>query len=208
MRNMIALSKHFLKAAIWLAAALGLAACSLTGAPDAEIEGAPGEYVFTEGETAYPGLYRQAARHLATGEYDEAEALYRDLIDKEPQNSNGYIGLATSLHLQGNYEAAQAAYEQALQISPKSVAALVGLGSALSAQGEYAAAEQHYAAALELNPADPNAHWGMALALQRQGRLEEVREHLERVIELSPGTSLAESASEMLQALDVGGESP
>ncbi|MFN2143727.1 MAG: tetratricopeptide repeat protein [Anaerolineales bacterium] len=184
-----------------------LASCSpIFGSSGQEIENAPGAYTFTEGTTSYPQLYRQAVRHLQQGEYTEAEAVYGDLIEKEPENSNGYIGLGASLNLQGRYAEAREAYLEALEIAPDSVEALIGLGSAFLMQGEYEKAKQQYTRALELALEDPNAHWGLALALERLGETEAASEHLEKVIELSPGTDLAESAHTLLQDLGMKSE--
>ena len=128
----------------------------------------------------------------------EAEAIFQELVELEPDNSNGYIGLGTSLSLGGKLESAVDAYQTALKLSPNSTDALIGLGSAFLMMADYSKAEDCYTQALIFVPGNPNAHWGLALALDYQGRVAEAKEHLEWILENEPNSSLSDYAREKI----------
>jgi tetratricopeptide (TPR) repeat protein len=179
-----------------------LSSCVLLSAETRrKIENVPGAYVFTEGVTAYPDQYEAATVHLEAHEYAEAEAIFQGLIDLEPDNVNGYIGLGTSLSLGGKLDAAVDAYSAALRTMPDSDDALVGLGSTYSMMGEYSKAEDYYTLALVKDFQNPNAHWGLAVVLDLQGQRAEAIEHLEWIIENAPDSSAAEFAKDILNQL-------
>lgn len=179
-----------------------LAACGLQSGQDRmDIEAIPGAYGFKEGETSYPDLYRRATEKLKAGEYPQAEAIYLELADKEPENPLAYIGLAASLIAQERFEEAVDAYLQALDESPNSVEALIGLGSAHAMLGNHTQAAQVYSRALQINDEEINAHWGLALQLEAVGRVQEAIEHYERIIELSPGSQFALDAEERISGI-------
>jgi tetratricopeptide (TPR) repeat protein len=159
-----------------------------------ELENVPGAYTYSQGSTDYPHLYQQAVKHLEKNEFNQAEALYRDLIAKEPEGANGYIGLGTSLNLQARYMEAREAYETALAIAPDSVDALIGLAAAFVRQGLHPQAADTYRQALALDPENPNAHYGLGTVLVLLGEVEEGIEHYEKVIELAPNSGLAAQA--------------
>ena len=187
--------------------ALLLAACGpVSGSREEEIEGVPGAFTFSEGKTAYRHLYRRAIEHLEQNEYRAAEAVYRELIEQEPGNANGYVGLGTALGLQERFREAETAYMQALRISPDSVAARIGLGSAYSGLDDLVRATEQYARALELDPDNLQAHWGLAVTFNRLGQTEESLEHLARIVELAPGTGLALDAQNLMREIRPGGD--
>lgn len=171
-----------------------------------ELENVPMAFTYSKGSTDYPHLYQQAIEHLEKNEYSQAEAIYRDLIEKEPAKVNGYIGLGTSLNLQGRPEEAREAYEDALAIAPDSVQALIGLAAAYVRQGLYPQAEETYRRVLALDPQEVNAHYGLATVLVQLGQLEEAIEHYETVIKLAPKSGLAAEASKQIEAMGRGGE--
>jgi cytochrome c-type biogenesis protein CcmH/NrfG len=171
-----------------------------------EIERVPGAYTFSEGDTAYAHRYQDALEHMGKNEYCEAEAIYRELIEKEPDNSNGYIGLGSALTLQDRYEEALEAYADAMKISPDSVEALIGLGSASYMLADFQNASSYYAKALEQDGENSNAHWGLAITLVRMGQEGAALAHLEAVIELLPNSSLATEADKMIDEIRLSPE--
>ena len=84
-----------------LAFLLILSACNVNKSPGKDdVDNLPGGYSYSEGFTNYSFQYQQAAQHLNANDYVQAEEIYRDLIEKEPENFNGYIGLGSSLIFQ------------------------------------------------------------------------------------------------------------
>lgn len=181
---------------IWISLIIILASCSIFNwSENKSIVNLPGGYSFAEGVTDYPLLYQKALRYLSKNDYVRAEETYRDLIEKEPENSNGYIGLGASLIYQERYHEAITAYLQALDLNENATQAMVGLGSTYSKLEDYQSALEYYAKAIELDGDEINAEMGMAIAKANLGyQKEEIIKHLERIIEINPSSQLAEQA--------------
>lgn len=168
-------------------------ACSVnkTSGKDS-LDNFPGGYSYIEGTTQYPELYKKAAQSLNSNNYVQAEEIYRGLIEKEPENFNGYIGLGSSLINQEKYNEAIIAYSHALELNPNSSEAFIGLGSSFSKMEDYQSALDYYIKALDLDEDDINAHLGAAIAmsnLEYENIL--VIQHLEKIIEIAPSSDLA-----------------
>lgn len=179
---------------------LGLSGCStmpkLSGESTAE-EFDP--YAITWQDSAHPLRYQRAVRHLRAGRYAEAEAVYRELIDLEPESPNPYVGLGASLNLQERFEEARDAYLEGLEHSTGSAQIYIGLGSALYRLGNYEEAYQNYMLALELERNSPQAIWGVSIALEAAGRPAEAVPYWQQIIEMEPGSQRASWAEDMLE---------
>ena len=130
--------------------------------------------------------YRTAADLVAKGRLAEAQNLYSELTNKEPNSPNAYVGLASCRAARNELVSARQLYRTALRIEPKSINALVGLGSTYSAEFDYTNAAANYEAALALNESSPEAHWGLAIAYAGLGRQAQARNHLDRFKKLAP----------------------
>ena len=185
---------------IWLLP--GVIACSsLRPSKSQEIEGLPGGFKYSEGTSSVTEMHQVAADHLSHSEFAEAEAVYRQIIEIEPDNHNGYVGLGSSLFYQNKLTEAQDAYSKALELSPESAMALIGLGSVAHRNENYEAAIDYYSQALETNDQLADAHWGLAIALEDAGRIEEAIEHFNQVLQLAPDSQIAEYANAKLADL-------
>lgn len=103
----------------------------------------------------------------------------------------------------GNPAAAEATLEELERASPKrAAAAFLELGSQQFAAGDAATAVTTLERALALSPDDGRIHYQLGLALISAGRGERAKEHLQRFLELSPGSPDADTARQMLAALE------
>lgn len=143
-----------------------------------------------DSRATYQKEYSLAVELVQEGEYDQAEQIYRQLTIVEPDNSQGYIGLGSSLLLQNRLDEAQLAYQHAIELDPDDVYALGGLGSSALQQGDFTRAEGYYQRALSIQPDLPDLYWGMALAAEGQRKDSQAIENLERFIDLTPEESL------------------
>jgi tetratricopeptide (TPR) repeat protein len=166
------------------------------------------EYNMGLGDTGYTDLYQQALNYMRGGSYLEAEQVYLQLADLEPDNANAVIGLGASLLLQDKLEQSMEAYQRAVELAPQSVQAHIGLGSAAFRSGQVQLAGQNYRLALDMDETNTDALWGMALTLEASGRQGEAEGLLKRIVSLEPQSSLAEAARQKLQAFtnDSGSE--
>ena len=183
---------------------IGLASCSLPKFTGAEPTSEPfSPYSLTWGDTSHPLQYEQALRHLRAGRYADAEAKYRQLTELEPNNVNGYVGLGSSLQLQGHLDEAREAFELALEISPNSVQAHIGLGSAYYRLGMFDEARQQYDQAVTLESNNLDALWGLSIALEALARPLEAADVWERIIQLHPQSDEADWARSKLSEYSV-----
>lgn len=170
---------------------------------NSELENVPGAYAYSEGESKYVNLYQRAAQHLGSNEFADAEEVYRELIQLEPENFNGYIGLGSSLFFQDQYEDAREAYQMAFDLNPNSVQAIIGIGSAYSASGQYELAVDAYRTAIDIDPDEVNAHWGLAIVMDKEGySKDEIIVHLEKIIKIDPKSALAVEARDWIDRLN------
>ena len=116
--------------------------------------------------------------------------------------NDGYIGLGTSLFLQGRIDEAEGAYATALGIKPRSAEALIGLGSVHYSREEYSNAVNYYRSAVLIESRNVNALWGLAISQNELGLGEEALAPLQKIRELVPDSSLAEKAEAMMNAIE------
>jgi len=148
-------------------------------------------------------LTRAMQQHQA-GHLPEAERLYRDVLQQQPDQANALYLLGLLAHQVGNLAGAIALYKQALAAQPNYLEAHNNLGAALQQQGDLTAAIAHYQTVLRLNPENPNANINLGVALQKQGSLEAAIARYQKAIRLN--SSLPEGHSNLGHALKERGD--
>jgi len=107
------------------------------------------------------------------GRFDEAAAVYRDLLASQPEDA-GVLHLLGVLHHQtGRSEEGRALVDRAIALDGANPIYHNNLALILHAQGAFAAAEASARRALALVADYPDALVTLGTALQRQGRLDE-----------------------------------
>jgi tetratricopeptide (TPR) repeat protein len=126
------------------------------------------------------------------GQYDQAIACYRKMIEISPNSWVGFASLGGSLVRKGLYDEAIAALEQALKKSisaPYSAGVYVDLSMIHSSRPEVHLRNASRAAefaekAIQIEPQASN-HWtALGIARYRQSRWQEARTALEKALEL------------------------
>jgi tetratricopeptide (TPR) repeat protein len=153
--------------------------------------------------------YRQAVRHdpehtqarqrlaeylLSASEYQEAAALFEQLLQQQPHDATSLLGLAKCRRLQGEITEAEHLLDDLLIHDSPSVAALVERASLAQEKQEFDAAEKWFRQALAQDPFDRDACHGLARclrALERpteaetyEARRAQIERDLERLAEL------------------------
>ncbi|MGI0496854.1 tetratricopeptide repeat protein, partial [Limnospira platensis] len=88
----------------------------------------------------------------AAGRYREAEQIWREFLEIEPNNAIAHYNLGNALADQGKLPEAIEAYRRALALDPNYAAAHDNLGIALADQGKLPEAIEAYRRALALDP--------------------------------------------------------
>ena len=101
------------------------------------------------------------------------ETLWRDVIEKYPENGRGLASYAMALVERQQFQAAVPYLQRSVQILPQNPYNESGLGVALAALGRNAEAEPHFHRAIELRTADAGMHFYYARWLYQQARTEE-----------------------------------
>jgi tetratricopeptide (TPR) repeat protein len=132
------------------------------------------------------GLFN-SARHLhITGQFAQAEALYRQALQVAPRHvdSMGFLG---GLVLQaGRAPEAAELLGQALTLAPHAPVLHFNMAAAFRALGRPQDAVAHYKRSIQLQPNQPAAYNNMARALQDMGLLDDAAAAYDRALTLAP----------------------
>ncbi len=117
--------------------------------------------------------------------YDEAEALFKGLLEHAPGLTILYYNLGTIEVERRNSEKAMQYFRKGVTINPNDSACLSGLGFQMIENGDIKTGLHYCKKAVEAQESLQNL--GIyALALNRMGNFEESRKVMERVLELDP----------------------
>ena len=144
-----------------------------------------------------------ALRHHVAGQLGQAEAIYRQVLEREPNNPNALHLLGMLAHQTGHHEAAVALISQAIGINPSASQYHNNLGEVCRAMGRFNEAVACYARAISLKPDYAEAHFNLGNALRDAGRTEEAIAAFGKAIELKPDQP--QSYNNLGSALEVQG---
>jgi glutathione synthase/RimK-type ligase-like ATP-grasp enzyme len=122
-------------------------------------------------------LFQKGRALEKTGRLDEAEAIYRELLQHDPAHRQALNELGNLLFARGRSLAARPFYEQAVEFHPMDPMSLVNLGNLLMKANELPAARKLFDSALQVNPDYRPAHGGMSFVLRDQGETEQAAVH-------------------------------
>ena len=121
-----------------------------------------------------------------SGRTAEAESVYREIIEQQPDAVDALNFLGALVYQQSRFEEAIACFEAVLNLQPDSPDAYNSLGIALKGQGKLAAAIAHYQQALSRQPNHVEASNNLGNALKEQGDLEGAIAAYQQALSLRP----------------------
>jgi tetratricopeptide (TPR) repeat protein len=139
----------------------------------------------------------------AQGKVDEAIALYRAALARDPKDAVTRSNLGTALAAKGQLDEAIVQYRTALDLVPTDADTRYNLGNALTTQGKLAAAADQFREALRIEPTFADAHLNLGNALVALGQTEEAADHYRRAADLEPGA--VEAVNNLGQILSAQG---
>ena len=132
-----------------------------------------------------------ALKNHSKGKLNEAELIYRKILDKDPYNPDALHLLGLIAHQTGKYEDAVKYISKA--IKSKSDAVYHGnLAMTYDALGKEEESAKNYKIALKINPAYGNAHlahYNLGVFFRDKGNIIEALEHLNKAIDLDKNFS-------------------
>lgn len=131
------------------------------------------------------------ARSLHQAGRPEAEARYREALDRDPGLHAAWDGLGMIAHASRRWAVAVDAFERAVALAPRQAVYRVHLGAALTNAGRAGEAVRALEAALAIEPRSTAAWVNLGNACQRAGDADRAIEALERAIALDPARAAA-----------------
>ena len=128
-------------------------------------------------------MFEQAKQLHEAGDLAEAEALYREAAEKEPESFKAFNNLGTVLEEQGRFDEAISAYRQGVEIQPDCFLLHYNLGHALHRAERLSEAFLVYVRAVQLEPESFETHYNLGNLLMEQGRYESAASAYRRSLE-------------------------
>ncbi|GAB4194323.1 MAG: hypothetical protein Fur006_40050 [Coleofasciculaceae cyanobacterium] len=127
-----------------------------------------------------------AFQHHQAGRLSQAEQLYHQILQQQPDHVEALQLLGAIAFQNGNCEDAIAYYQKALSFNPNLALVHGNLGIALNARGQIEQATWHYQQAVALQPNSAQFHYGLGMMLQEQDKLEAAMVQYRQAIALQP----------------------
>ncbi len=135
--------------------------------------------------TSEQAMQTAIQQHRA-GRLAEAEAIYRQALDRQPEHAQA-LELLGALNLQrGRADLAVDLIGRSLELRPNRAEALSNRGEALRVLGRLDEAIADHRQAITLEPNSAQAHYNFGVALKDQGQLDEAIAAYRRAITLKP----------------------
>jgi tetratricopeptide (TPR) repeat protein len=131
-------------------------------------------------------IFAEAVTLHRTGRLPEAETLYRQALQNNPNNADALQMLGLLAHQVNRPEAAIELIERSLALAPNNPFAVCNLAEIKRSIGQFPAAIELFKRAMTLDPTLGAAHVNMAMVLHQLGRLPEALPYAQRGVELSP----------------------
>jgi predicted O-linked N-acetylglucosamine transferase (SPINDLY family) len=129
----------------------------------------------------------EMARHChRTGDFRQAEQIYRQLLWLRPDSADMHFNLGLALKQQGRLAEAAASYREALRLRSDDAEAHNNLGTTLALLGQPDAARAHLERALHCDPSYAAAHNNLGKLLDDQGQAAAALLHFRRAVALRP----------------------
>ena len=135
---------------------------------------------------AFSGQIAEGLSHHRAGRLDEAEAVYRAVLETRPQSAEALHLLGVLLCQRGDAAGGCELLHQAAKADPDCPEVHFNLAKALTETGQQDPAREAYRRALELRPDYPDALNNLGLLNQAEGRLDEARACYVKVLAQDP----------------------
>jgi tetratricopeptide (TPR) repeat protein len=136
--------------------------------------------------TAPTPAFTLAFDHHRAGESPQAEAVCRQILERNPRDQHALHLLGVLAHQAGNYEAAIEKIRQAIAVDGQNPQFHYNLGVAFQMLGRLDEAAASYRETVLLHPGHPEAHNNLGHVLLAQSRLDEAVVTLREALRLAP----------------------
>lgn len=142
----------------------------------------------TENEQARD-RYNDAIALQEQGNLEEAEKMYREAIELDPQYCDAMDNLGQLLRRKGNIDEAISWYKKSIEINPENPVAHQNLALAYHFQGETDDAINEYQVLINIDPDNPEGYYGLGNIYLELNQPEEAISNFKKAEELYEKTS-------------------
>ncbi|CAF0689520.1 tetratricopeptide repeat protein [Candidatus Methylacidithermus pantelleriae] len=128
----------------------------------------------------------EASALFAQGKYDQAEAIYRQLVHDYPNSLFAWSNLGVVLYQMRRYGEAEKALQEAIRLNPDDAFSYSVLGIVYYQMGRYDDAIATLTQAIVLDPNDAKTRNYLGIACTKKGWQEAAEKELRRAVELDP----------------------
>jgi Flp pilus assembly protein TadD len=140
-----------------------------------------------------PDALAEALDHHQAGRLGEAEAIYEDILRREPDHADAWHMLGVAAAQRGQPETALTSIARAIRLNPAPPFYHNNLGNVLHDLSRFTDALLCYQEALRLDPGYAEAHHNLANTLKELGRFEDALSHHLEALRLKPDFAQAYS---------------
>lgn len=133
-----------------------------------------------------PQALELALQYQQQGQFQDAEVIYRQILQVQPELAEIHLELGNVLEAQDKIVEATACYRHALTLKPDLIHAYSNLGYVLGMQNQFAEAEHCYRRALELEPNVVQVLHNLASVLNIQNKFAEAVTYYHQALQLKP----------------------
>jgi tetratricopeptide (TPR) repeat protein len=101
--------------------------------------------------------FERALQHKINGEYDEAEALFKAVLQEQPDNADAHHELGLTYSFRVYIDESIEELEAAVRLSPNSIPYLMSLGKTHTMYGDYDKAKPIFQRVLQMDPFNDDA---------------------------------------------------
>jgi protein O-GlcNAc transferase len=150
-------------------------------------------------------LFGQALQLHQAGNLDQAESLYRQILQADPDHADAHHLVGVVAYQKGDHALSIAEIAKALALKPNYAFAHCNFANALLAQGKPVEAIAHFRQALVLEPDYPEAHYNLGNTLLKEGKVDEAIDSYRQALRINPNLvtagQLAETCNHVADAL-------
>jgi len=137
-------------------------------------------------DTNLDSIAQSAAIHLRNGRTQEAESLYRKILERRPDNREALFIMAQLLKLQKTADEANTYEHRFLSLGPSKIDIHVRMGRFFHIQGNYSDALANYRKALALGANSLELHRNIGDSLLDDGNPAEALIHYQKALKFEP----------------------
>ena len=135
----------------------------------------------------FPATFKHGVQALTAGQYDDAEAAFREAQRLNPRNALVYVQLAEICARRGQFREAIVTFRQAIALAPRETQAYFRLALLYTQLQRFHDAQQTLKELLRIRPAYADAYVLLGRVAQEQGDHAAAEKHLRHYLRLRPG---------------------